>query len=213
MNLSDPTYYVKRCIGLPGETIQLVNGDIFIDNKIITSPETVCRSYNIWYNNYDSLKASFLRNKIDFGNVIQKYSNHVIANLDAFQKNTLESTCCIDSITIRTKSDRVSVLKSNFLASSGKADVASFLIPFSGMEISIDSVTLAIYGDILRKCENADIKISKGLVTINSSSERFFKFKHDYYYLIGDNRDNSSDSRSFGPIPKNFIEGRVVLKI
>lgn len=210
---NDPVSYVKRCVGKPGETIKINNSIVLINEKPLSDFPTVCHLYKVWHNNYNSLKECLNYHKMDFRHVVQKYSNYVVINLDNYQKKNLSSCIGIDSIGIFIRNEQNKNSLSNFIAPGYGKNITQILIPFKGMKIKLDSVTVKTYNDILKKYENIKIEQIQGSFFINNQRREEYVFENDYYFMMGDNRDQSVDSRFFGIIPKGCITGKVIYKI
>ncbi len=82
-------------------------------------------------------------------------------------------------------------------------------IPKEGMTIAINDSTLSIYGSTIRDFDlNKDVKIENGKLTIEGKDVTQYTFKQNYYFMMGDNRDNSLDSRYWGFVPADHIVGK-----
>ncbi|MFM7854975.1 MAG: signal peptidase I, partial [Flammeovirgaceae bacterium] len=89
------------------------------------------------------------------------------------------------------------------------ADYGPLTIPKEGMKITISDSTLAIYGSTITDYENLkDVKIEKGKLLISGKEVNEYTFAQNYYFMMGDNRDNSHDSRYWGFVPEDHIVGK-----
>lgn len=83
------------------------------------------------------------------------------------------------------------------------------IIPSKGKTISINRSTLGMYGETIRLYEHhADVSIVDDVLTINGEPVTQYTFKQDYYFMMGDNRNNSWDSRYWGYVPADHIVGK-----
>ncbi len=212
---SDSIFYVKRCIGLPGRTIEIINDKVFVNNEYIEEPATVIHLYKLWYVDYHLIENTLNKSKIDLSNSeFQRQPKYIAMHLSNFQEHFLLGQPGIDSITIfKTKENRDDFLTNILKYGHPIQDLKPFLIPFTGMKIKLDSNTFKLYKDILKKDEHVKMEQRNNDFFVDGVKQKYYIFKNNYYFMMGDNREKSMDSRFFGPISQGCIEGKVVLKI
>lgn len=85
-----------------------------------------------------------------------------------------------------------------------------FYIPKKGDSLALDTTMIKLYSTMITKYENNSMFIKSDSIFINDQHLKKYFVKHDYYFVVGDNRDNAIDSRRWGLLPAKYIKGKVI---
>ncbi|WP_155960712.1 signal peptidase I [Flavobacterium daejeonense] len=201
---------VKRCVALPGDTLNIKNAAIYTNNKLFASPDTEKNNYKFKIKNKKKLyKAldSLALNDIMLNNCSGKFSE---GNLSKFELDFLKKVNCINSIKIKidTFVEGKTFVKTPEIKWTFD-NMGPFVIPKKGMQIKLNPETFSLYERAINGSENCKIKELKGICFINNKKATTYTFKQDYYFMMGDNRKETLDSRAWGFVPESNIIGKV----
>ena len=92
-----------------------------------------------------------------------------------------------------------------------KDNFGPLVIPQKGVTVELNDSTIVLYDKIIRNYELNDLKVADGKIYINGKVATSYTFQQNYYFMMGDNRHNSADSRYWGFVPEDHIVGKPVL--
>lgn len=203
---------VKRCVGLPGDTLKIKKGEIYTNSIVYNSPETVKNKCSF------SIKNKKLLHKIIDSLPIEGYINYDYrkpkkgsAIFSKLEFEFLQKRNCVDSI--NKKIDIYKVSQENLLKTPTSKwtldDMGAIVLPKKGMEIQLNPDTFMLYKKVMSRIEKNTISEKEGVYFINGKRATTYKFKQNYYFMMGDNRKGTSDSRCWGFLPETNIIGKV----
>ena len=258
--------YVKRCVGIPGDTLEIINGFVHVNGIQNKLPERARTQYTHFGYNKKGVSSKMLLDN-GYKNFTRKYrienitqesyeaivpyilgrisndiNNFVVITpsaglpprllgklrlrakelLDVQKELTLtlkeaqelQEKGILDSIV--RKITKTKTANSNFFPNEipynwNEDNFGPILIPKSGMTIELNESNLPLYKKIIREYENNTLTKKGSSLFINGKEATTYTFKKDYYWMMGDNRHRSEDSRYWGYVPDDHILGKPIL--
>ena len=215
------TNYVKRCVGIAGDSLQIKDGIVFVNGKELILPERAKPQY--------SYKISTDgKTPIDFETILREMKvtdpAGMITNDTLYvQALTFENAEKLKSISGITSVKRMINKKAEDGVfpdfKDGKPSVTNnwngdnfgpIYIPQAGKTVALNKETLPLYKLIITEYEGNTLEVKDNEIKINGKIATSYTFKQDYYWMMGDNRHNSLDARYFGYTPADHIVGKPI---
>nr|WKN39797.1 signal peptidase I [Tunicatimonas sp. TK19036] len=204
------TFYVKRCIALPGDTLEIRNTDIFVNGELQPDPEHGQSSY--WVKTNQTIHPRvFRRLGIDEYTQMQEgYEIKAEPEMTA-QLKELNFVQAVEEIIYEPGA------MGNYLYPQQENlgwtidYYGPVHLPKAGDRIALTKENLALYAPVILHYEDVDATLVDGKITIDGQEVTEYEFRQGYYFMMGDNRHNSEDSRFWGFVPEDHIVGKPVL--
>ena len=202
--------YVKRCIGTPGDKLQIIDRQVYINGQKVTNPDRI--QYACLISHPTGLQLSKKERKnlnLNEEDFQQIDINRFVAMLNSEQQNSIRKKGY--EVQILSEEDGVyspDIFPHDSNYKWNKDFFGPLTIPQKGVTVEISPENIAFYDKIIRNYEGHDLQVKDGKVLIDGQVATSYTFAMDYYFMMGDNRHNSADSRFWGFVPEDHIVGK-----
>ncbi|EDP94537.1 signal peptidase I [Kordia algicida OT-1] len=207
--------YVKRCVGLPGDKLEVRDGYVYIDGKKNVLPERAKLQFSYYVQSKGrSFSKQYLHDRYDITDDIYSQGNNTYIFFGMTEKTAEDlknhpNVAAVEKMKLE-KGVRTDVFPQSENYQWNNYQYGPIEIPYAGQTVQLTMDNIPVYKRAISEYEGKNLTVEDNQIKIDGKVITSYTFEQDYYWMMGDNRGNSQDSRSWGFVPFDHVLGKPV---
>lgn len=204
------TYFIKRCAGLPGQTIELQIGRLMVDGEAVKKPALGQQNYRVVVDDNSFTSEILERFDITEGGPTHQRSTLELSLTDSALNGLIEEASVEEIVALYHPPGMGDALTFPFVDALpwNRDNYGPVSVPAAGDSVELTPENLPLYKRIITEYEGHRLELENELVFIDGQPCTKYAIEYNYYFVLGDNRHQSADSRAWGFVPENHLVGK-----